>query len=328
MSEADRKGIVVVGSINKDFVVRAERLPQPGESIVGHEFFQGFGGKGANQAVGIARLEVGRVQFVGGVGGDDIGRSGLESLRGEGIDCRFVRTVDETNTGVALIMLNDQGENCIAAAPGANAYVDESYVESLPDDLFREASLLVVCQEIPVEAIAVILRKAKSFDVKTLFNPAPPNDRLNSANLLQYVDYLTPNETEVKAITGVDIEFDEAAVKMVESRDAKVRAVQALLDRGANHIAITTGADGCFVFDQSTMQTANDSVQIAAPKVSATDTTAAGDCFNAALATAIYHGRPFLDACRWANQVAAISVTRNGAQASLPKRNECPPMLN
>ena len=323
LEDSQANGIVVVGSINKDFVVRADRLPKPGESIVGNQFFQGFGGKGANQAVGIARLGINPVCFVAGIGGDEIGRSGIESLKNEGIDCRFVRTVKECNTGVALIMLDEHGENCIAAAPGANVYVDEAYVDALPDDLFRFAKLLVVCQEIPVEAIAIVLKKAKSFGVTTLFNPAPPNFRLNDANLLPFVDVLTPNETEVKAITGIDIECEN-----VDADAVKVRAVQALLDRGASQIAITTGSDGCFVFDKSTMRSASESIQISAPAVSATDTTAAGDCFNAGLATAIYHGLPFLDACQWANQVAAISVTRTGAQASLPKRNECPPLTS
>ncbi|MEE2642026.1 MAG: ribokinase [Planctomycetota bacterium] len=307
--------ITVIGSINVDFVVRADRLPAAGESVVGHEFFQAFGGKGANQAVGIARLGRAKVNFVAAVGGDDIGKSGLASLARENISTEFVREVQDADSGVALIMIDAAGENCITAAPGANAFVDENYIRCLPDSLFRESSLIVICQEIPLEAIRVAVERAKQGGVPVLFNPAPPNERLADSEVLSMVDYLTPNETEVEAITGIRIDGpdDDAG---------KLAALRILVEKGARRVAITMGRAGCFVYDPGEMEGLESALQVSAPVTTAVDTTAAGDSFNAALAVGLVNQLDFLEACRWANRVAAFSVTRKGAQPSLPTTEE------
>lgn len=309
------KRILVVGSINIDFVVKADRLPKPGESVVGTEFFQAFGGKGANQAVGISRLNGPPVSFVGAVGKDSLGDQAIASLLDAGIDCRFVTQIPELSSGVALIMLDKNGENCITAAPGANSAVDEYVIGSLPDELFRSSQLIVVCQEIPVEAIVVLVERAKLFQVPVQFNPAPPNERLKDADILQYIEYLTPNETEVEALTGRPIQ--------PEDLDESARsAISDLRNLGARSIAITLGANGCYVFDEQTMSHPDQALLLRPPKVDAVDTTAAGDAFNAGLAVATCCGKSFVEACRWANRVAATSVTRKGAQPSMPTQNE------
>lgn len=315
MALSKTTSITVVGSINKDFVVRADHLPAPGESVVGTEFFQAFGGKGANQAVGISRLTDAKVHFVGAVGADDIGREALTSLHENGIQTEHVCVIDNVTSGVALIMLDAQGENCISAAPGANEFVDVDYVKSLPEEFFSGTSLMVVCQEIPLEAIEVVVARSAQFSVPILFNPAPPNPRLKHSQILQQVDFLTPNETEVTAITGVQI-------GSADDSESKILALKKLRDHGATSIAMTMGKAGCYVFDSKTMSSEQEAVQVPAPVVNALDTTAAGDSFNAALAVALSEGKDFVDACVWANQVAAISVTRKGAQPSLPYRQE------
>lgn len=309
--------ITVVGSINIDFSVRADRLPLPGESVVGDDFLRGFGGKGANQAVGIARLTDRPVRFVGAVGDDELGGLGLQSLRENRIDTGLVRIVPSVSTGVALIMIDRAGENSIVAAPGANAHVDTDYVEQVAERMLAGCELLVICQEIPVEAIERVTELARAASVPVLFDPAPPNPRLRGSRVLQQVDYLTPNETEAAALTDLNAaEIREPA--------GQLRAMEQLLRLGTPAIALTLGAAGCCVFDAQTMQSAGESEWIAAPPVQAVDTTAAGDCFNAALAVALAEKKPFLEACAWANQVAAISVTRRGAQPSLPRRDELP----
>ncbi|MEC9092560.1 MAG: ribokinase [Planctomycetota bacterium] len=315
MTKKETKGITVIGSINIDFTVRADRLPAPGESVIGHEFFQAFGGKGANQAVGISRLGINPVHFVGAVGNDEIGKSALASLVKNGVSTEFVRTIDGYGSGVALIMIDSEGENCISGAPGANQFVDEIYLETLPDHLFQQSSLIVICQEIPLKTIAVAIQRARTFSVPVLFNPAPPNPELQATDLLESVSFLTPNETEVTAITGISIEDPG-------DTQNKLTAMKNLVERGIPRIAITMGSQGCFVYDKTVMKTVDESIQLQAPKTQAIDTTAAGDSFNAALAVAIHAGKPFLEACRWANQVASISVTKKGAQPSLPSHDE------
>jgi ribokinase len=314
----DRPGILVVGSINTDYVVTADRLPVPGESVVGTDFFQAFGGKGANQAVGIARLGVSPVTFVAAIGDDEVGARGVASLRNENVDCRFVRVIPEIPSGVALIMLDSNGENCIVAAPGANARVDREYIETLDESVFINSALVVVCQEVPLEAIELVLRRAAGHGVKTLLNPAPPHPGLRDAGILSGVNYLTPNETEVAAI----LDPGNYRENHLGNHAAKVLAVEQLCELGASNVAITMGAQGCFVFDCQLMNRPSDAVQVPAPRVNAVDTTAAGDAFNAAVAVGIYRQMTFLEACRWGNQVAAISVTRKGAQPSLPRSTE------
>lgn len=309
--------ITVVGSINIDFSVRAAKLPAPGESVVGDEFLRAFGGKGANQAVGIARLTDQPVRFIGAVGNDSLGKEGTESLDKNRINTQFIRVVDGVSTGVALIMLDQRGENCIVAAPGANAFVDPAYIRTLPEEIFQSTCLFVVCQEIPIESIEIVIQRAKKYEVPVLFNPAPPNPRSKDSDVLSQVDYLTPNQTEASEITGVE-------VARMASESGQLEAMRRLRDSGARSIAITLGEQGCLVFDDRSMEKVNESIRIETPNVTPVDTTAAGDSFNAALAVALCEGQPFAKACEWANQVAAVTVTRRGAQDSLPLREELP----
>lgn len=315
MSASSNLAITVVGSINVDFSVRADKLPLPGESVVGDEFLQAFGGKGANQAVGIARLSNRRVRFIGAVGDDDLGKTGVASLNQNRINTNHVRVVENVNTGVALIMIDAAGENCIAAAPGANDHVDIDYIQSLPDEIFTESELFVICQEIPVESIESLVLRAKEHNKPVLFNPAPPNPRLLETSILQLVDFLTPNETEAAAMTGLD-------ASDLNDESGRNDAFLKLASMSEASIALTLGKSGCLVFDREQMKSPSEAVLVSPPEVQPVDTTAAGDSFNAALAVGLTEGKSFMESCHWANQCAAISVTRRGAQPSLPYRRD------
>lgn len=305
--------ITVIGSINLDYVVVADRIPRPGESVVGTDFFQGFGGKGANQAVGIARLTDQPVQFVGAVGDDEQGNLAVDSLKENGVAVTHVRIVPNVRTGVALITLDQQGQNAIAAAPGANEAVDPDYCRQLPDAVFRDSKLLVVCQEIPLESISVLADRAGANRTPILFDPAPPNSRLVPSGVLKKVQFVTPNETEAEAITGMT---------PGESLDQWLRVLTKMIPCTGGAIIMTLGDSGCLIFDPASMTESSDAVHLPAQQVTAVDTTAAGDAFNAGLAVGLVEGMDLFDACRFASQVASVSVTRKGAQPSLPARAE------
>lgn len=290
--------ICVVGSLNLDVVVGVEGHPRPGETVIGGDLFRNPGGKGANQAVAAARLG-GRVAMVGRVGDDDAGSLLLESLHSESVDVGAVRVVKGGQTGVALIAVDDAGENTIVVSPGTNAQVGGEDVDAALS-VIRDARLLLLQLETPLNAVEAAARATTG---TVMLNPAPPQALPRS--LLRLVDVLVPNEGELVALTGGN------PTKELEELTALARLLA-----GPHAIVVTLGRRGAL------MVTEKDALHVPAPAVESIDTTAAGDCFCGALAVALGEGANLGDAVRWAVRAASISTSRRGAQASLPRRFE------
>jgi ribokinase len=299
--------VVVVGSSNTDMVASAPELPRPGETVVGGEFYTAPGGKGANQAVAAARAGGRRVRvaFVGAVGDDAFGRAAAKGLRAEGIDCRRVRTVKGAASGVALIMVGRVGENMIVVAPGANAELTPRDVARARAEI-KSADVVLAQLETPLAAVAKAMDLATAAGARTILNPAPAPAKRLPASLLKMVDILTPNETEFEAIAGCA----PSGRKGLAAARRLARTVRELL-------VITEGPRGARVF-----ATSGDEYRVPPFKVKAVDTVAAGDAFNGALAAGLAEGKTLADALRFASAAAAVSVTRRGAQPSLPTRRQ------
>ena len=293
--------VVVVGSTNTDMTVRVPHLPVPGETVGGGGFRVTGGGKGANQAVAAARAGA-SVVFVTALGTDDIGDRAFESLATEAIDLRFVRRVADAPSGIALILVDDAGENVIAVASGANAALRPEDVE-LVETIVEPGDAVLVQLEIPEPAVDAAVALARRRGARLILNPAPA--RSLSAPLLAAVSVLTPNEHEAAALAGLGAGVSDPG-----------RMAAVLRDRGVTDVLVTLGAAGVLV------SSAAGSRRIPAFAVDAVDTTAAGDVFNGALAVALIEGRSLPDAARFASAAAAISVTRPGARASAPHRAE------
>ena len=290
--------LVVIGSSNTDLVVQCPRLPQPGETLLGGEFAQHAGGKGANQAVAAARAGA-RVTFVGRHGDDDFGRTAKAGLKREGIDVRHFRESAGVPSGIALILIGGRTrENLIAVAKSANDRVSVEDVRAASTVIARCDAVL--CQlEVPLAAIEAAAALAAKYGVPFILNPAPA--RKLPARLLRRVHTLTPNESEAHALTG-----------LLEP----VAAARALRRSGCGNVVITLGARGALVCDASGER------WVRAPRVKPVDTVGAGDCFSAWLAVGIA-GRIELGlAAEWAVRAAALAVTRPGAQAGMPHRTE------
>ncbi|MHB9109923.1 MAG: ribokinase [Armatimonadota bacterium] len=295
-----RPKILVVGSTNTDMVVETTSLPAPGQTVLGGAFRMTPGGKGANQAVAAARAG-GDVTFITAVGDDNFGTESIARFRTEGINTRHIVTCRGVPSGVALIMVDARGENLIAVAPGANAGL-------LPGDLaaaeaaFRENSFLIMQLEIPPESVQWAAERAAKSDATVLLNPAPmPPDGLPHA-LLQYVDILTPNEGELRALAPDAGSLEEAAARV--------------LARGPKIVVATRGKRGATAF------TPDGALEVPAVQVTPVDTVGAGDCFSACLAVALAEGHSLAGALHFAVAAAGLSTTRPGAQASMPARAE------
>jgi len=296
------KRILVVGSANTDMIIRVPRIPRPGETVLGGEFAMAPGGKGANQAVAAARAG-GRVTFIARVGDDDFGARALAAFEAEGIDTRFVIRAPAAPSGIALITVDERGENSISVASGANALLSAADVDAA-GEAFAAADIVLVQLESPLATVEAAVREAGAKGVPVVLNPAPARE-LDDA-LLAEVSVLTPNEHEAKHLTGITVKDEGSA------RDAARR----LRDRGPATVIVTLGERGVFALAAGFDEYAP------AFKVEAVDTTAAGDVFNGALAVALAEKRPLPDALRFAQAAAAISVTRPGAQPSAPTRAE------
>lgn len=301
--------VVVLGSSNTDMTVRLPRLPTPGETLLGGSFLNGPGGKGANQAVA-ARRAGAEVVFLTAVGDDPLGRLALEGYQREGIDVSHVLVVPEVPSGVALIMVDDAGENLIGVAPGANARFDPAAIDRLPDAVFDQGGVLLAGLEVPIESVARAVQRARQGGMRVILNPAPADLRIVEADLLPHVDILTPNRVEARTLAGLTTWDDP---------DWAWLAAASLRERGVSDVVVTCGSDGCLVVSDALMAGGRHKLQ-AFPAV-AVDTVGAGDAFNGALATAIAEGRPLLEAVRWAAAAAALSITQAGAQTALPFRD-------
>jgi ribokinase len=300
-----RPRVVVVGSANMDLIVRAERIPAPGETVVGGTFSTAPGGKGANQAVAAARLGA-EVWFVGRVGRDAFGDALAVGMAAAGIHTDYLVRDDSEPTGVALIGVDSGGENAIMVASGANHRVGAADVEAARAEI-EAADVLLVQLEVPMEAVKAAIEAGASAGAMVILNPAPtrPGSSL-SDRLLGRVSVLTPNEHEAAHLLGLP---------SPAGQDWE-RAARELRDRGAGAVVITLGEAGCILADSAGVH------RLPAVPVQAIDTTAAGDCFTGALAVALAEGRPLMEAAQFASRAAALSVARLGAQPSLPSRAE------
>ena len=292
--------VTVAGSLNMDLVARAPRIPQPGETIIGRDFRNVPGGKGANQAVAAARLGA-EVSMVGRVGADTFADPLLENLAADGIDHTYVTRDPEAATGVALIVVDDAGENSIVVASGANARFSPGDVEDA-EEAFARADVLLLQLESPLETVQRAAELAHAHGAKVLLNPAPA--RALPDELLSLVDALIPNETEAALLT------DRAVRSQADAREA----AQALLVSGVETVIVTLGEGGALLAQGGGV------TLVPAFSVEAVDTTAAGDAFVGSFAVALAEGRPPEEAVRWGNAAGALATTKMGAQPSLPTR--------
>jgi len=294
--------IVVVGSSNVDMVVKAARIPRPGETVLGGDFLSNAGGKGANQAVGAARAG-GAVTFIARVGDDVFGEQTIAGLGKDNIDISQIQKDPDAPSGVALIFVDDKGANSIAVAPGANARLT-------PDDIAAAASSIVAADvlilqlETPMETVQAAAKLAHDNGVKVILNPAPACPL--SDELLACVTILTPNESEAGTLTNIATGNDEG----------DEAAAAALFSKGIETVLLTLGARGVYA------HTADWKGLLAGFEVKAVDSTAAGDVFNGALAVAVAEGKSLHEAISFANAAGALAVTRLGAQPSAPTREE------
>lgn len=297
-----KRYILVIGSSNTDMVAKTDRLPAPGETVLGGAFFMAPGGKGANQAVAAARLGA-SVSFIAKVGDDIFGRQAVEGFAKEGIDTSLVAVDAGNPSGVALITVDAKGENCIVVASGANANLLPGDLSGVAD-VIKNAALILMQLEIPLETVELVTRLAAAGHVPVILNPAPAQALPDA--LLRDVYILTPNQKEAEMLTGIPV-VDRASAEA---------AAGALAAKGVNVVIITMGAAGALLLDNGRSE------WVPAVEVNAVDTTAAGDVFCGALTVALSEGQPVKEAVVFAGAAAALSVTRMGAQTSAPTRRE------
>ncbi|MBQ8531154.1 MAG: ribokinase [Parabacteroides sp.] len=301
-TQVTKQQILVVGSTNTDMVIKAAHLPRPGETILGGTFFMNPGGKGANQAVAIARLGA-PVTFICKTGTDIFGHQSQQLFEAEGINTSYVFSDPQNPSGVALISVDDKAENCIVVASGANANLTPEDLKKA-EEAIDQCDIVLLQLEIPMETVEYVAKIASEKGKKVILNPAPAQPL--SAELLSHLYLITPNETEAEMISGVKI-TDEVSAN---------EAAQVLSEKGVQNVIITLGSKGALVYSNG------ESEVVPAYKVNAIDTTAAGDVFNGALTVALSEGRDLKEASRFGCKASAISVTRSGAQSSAPYRNE------
>jgi len=295
--------VVIVGSLNMDLVTRAPRLPRAGETLAGQSFVTVPGGKGANQAVAAARLGA-SVAMIGCVGDDAYGEQLRSALLVEGIDCQAVTNVANESTGVALIVVDDSSQNAIVIVAGGNGHVTSEVVDGF-DALLSRAEVIICQLEVPMATVGYVLKRGHELGKTVILNPAPVSGPL-PAEWYAWVDYLIPNESEATALTGLPVDSVAAA-------DA---AATALLASGVSKVIVTLGEQGALFATRAHSQ------HFPAPKVKAIDTTAAGDTFVGGFAAALADGKPESEAIRFGQIAAALSVTRSGAQPSIPTFND------
>ena len=298
------KNIVVIGSSNTDMVVKTSHLPADGETVLGGDFFMNAGGKGANQAVAAARYG-NRVVFVAKTGDDLFGRQVRKSMAEDGIVTDYVFVDKEHPSGVALITIDKDAENCIVVAGGANMYLSPADIETAAEEILK-ADVVLMQLESPIETVAYAARMAAKAGIPVILNPAPAPAEALSEALLKDLFLITPNRSEASRISGIEVTDMESAH----------RAAKAIHEMGPKNVIITLGSDGSLVYDGSMF------MRVEALKVEAVDTTAAGDTYNGVLASVIAEGKSLIEAVREANIAGAISVTRMGAQPAAPTREE------
>lgn len=302
-----KHSVLVVGSSNTDMIIKLDRIPKPGETIIGGEFTTAAGGKGANQAVGAARAG-GEVTFIARVGRDMFGDKAVAGFVADRIRTDFIVRDSKSPSGVALIFVDAKGENSIAVASGANGQLTPADVLKAKS-AFTADGILVLQLETPLRTVQAAAERAVASRMRVILNPAPAQALPNK--LLRQLYLLTPNESEAELLTGITVKDEKSAR----------RAAAALRQRGVRNVIVTLGARGALV------DGADGAGFIPAFKVKPVDSTAAGDVFNGALAVGLAEGKSLLDAARFGAAAAAISVTRLGAQTSAPTRKEIDRLL-
>lgn len=292
----------VVGSINMDLVAQVTRFPQPGETVKGTSFLTTPGGKGANQACALARLGA-RVHMVGKMGNDQFAREYAAHFADEGITADYIGQAEDVSTGIAVIEVNTEGENHIVIVPGANEQVDPAHVDRVSGD-FGPGDTVLLQLEVPLETVLHTLKKAKEKGAVTILDPAPAEPL--PEEIYRTTDYLTPNATEISVLADMPTDTEEQLQ----------RAVDAVLSYGAGTVIVKRGDRGATIFH------GGDSRHVAGFPVSAADTTAAGDSFNAGLAYGLGSGLNLPEAVRYANAVGALSTLKMGAQTAMPTGDE------
>jgi ribokinase len=291
--------IVVIGSINTDLIIQVPRFARQNETILGSGSYTiSQGGKGANQAVAAVAAGL-PVSMIGKVGADAFGDGAIESLRDAGVNCDSVMRTPDHSTGLATIFLDPDGNNSITVAPGANAQITTADIQA-SRDIISAAKIVMLQLEIPLATVREAAQLASESGALVILDPAPAPD--TTLDFLDFIDYLTPNEVEAESMTGIS----------TNSPTGPERIATELLEMGARNVALTLGDRGSYIANKES------GVQLTARKVSAVDTTGAGDAFNGYLATALAKGFDFIEAAKIASAAASLSVTRPGARANQP----------
>ena len=289
------KNILVIGSSNTDMVIRVGSLPLPGETVLGDQFQISAGGKGANQAIAAQRAGA-TVRFLGAVGSDDFGKAAIDALVDEGIDTDAVQVIGGVPSGVALILVDQNGENCIAVAPGANAHITPEVVHEY-GHIFPHVGFLLVQLEMPMDAVEKAIALAAENNVKVILNPAPAASL--SDTLLKNLFCITPNASELKTLTG----------KEVRNAETAAAAASVLLQRGVQNVVVTLGEAGALICNSDGTHHEK------AVAVQVVDTTGAGDTFNGVFTAKLAAGKSLRDALRLAVAAASLSVQYAGVRA-------------
>ena len=302
MNTSTKDQIIVVGSINTDMVIGANKLPKPGETLIGHKFFMNSGGKGANQAVAAARMG-GEVAMIANLGVDVFGDSAIAKLKEEGVNCEGITRDPDRPSGVAIINVDDTGENQIVVAPGANATLDTDLVSAALDRI-PPSSIVLLQLEIPIESVVKAVEVCQQKGCRIMLDPAPAQALPESVYKGTYL--LTPNRNEAELLSGI----------LISDRGSVTSAAEKLLMSGVTNVAITLGSQGVFFANAENKQF------LEATSVSAVDTTAAGDCFNGAVAAKLSQGCSLVEGIKSGILASSICVTRHGAQDAMPYSNE------
>lgn len=296
------KRILVVGSLNMDVSIAAERIPIKGETVLGKEYVNAPGGKGSNQAFAAGKFN-GDVKMLGCVGNDSYGEMILQALSSVNVDTSDIGKSGSSPTGTAFVAVDSNGANSIIVIPGANSDCTTDYLKR-HENSFQTADILLVQMEIPIESVVCSIEMANANDVCTILNPAPATEI--PASVLGKIDYITPNETELELLTGETITTDESIA----------HAAHKLIESGVKTVIVTIGERGAMIVSESAYRI------IPTDQVKAVDTTAAGDCFNGVLAVLLAEGCAIEESVRLANKAASVSVTRKGATYSMPSKSD------
>ena len=293
-----KSNIYVIGSSNTDMVIKSNSIPKPGETVIGGDFYNFQGGKGANQAVAAAKLG-GKVTLICKVGNDSFGNKSIENYQAYNINTKHILKDKKENTGIALIMVDKNGENSISVASGANSKLMIKDVDFLEKELEKN-DIVLVQLEIPLVVVEYLITLCNRKNIKLILNPAP--FKKIKDEFLKYVHTITPNMIEAKSLTKIDV---------IDTESSKL-AAQKLLNKGVKNVLITMGSNGVLFMSKKQM------AHLKAKKVKVIDTTAAGDTFNGALASAFSFGMDIIESIEFSNSAAAFSVSKLGAQDSIP----------